>query len=106
MVLDTQCDVNGVLRCGNRPPTARMGERLRTENRSSRRIDPIGTVSAARQVENQTFLVGSGHDLVNVWFQLAVVMVEGILFSALTDAPVVTAGGHAANDKAAIWPHL
>jgi hypothetical protein len=53
----------------------RVSERLGTEKRSARRIDPIGAVSAGRQVEDQALFVGARHYLVDIWLELAVVMV-------------------------------
>src|SRR5437016_8025875 len=91
---------------GYRTLPAWVRDRFRTDNCSRRRIDPIGLINASGQLENQAFLVSSRHDSVDVWFELAVVMVEGILFPALAHTPVVSAGGQTARHKAAVRSHL
>src|SRR5580765_6005328 len=83
-----------------------MRKSLRSENGSGRWIDPVGLISTGGQVEDQALFVGARHDCVDVWLELAVVMVQGILFSALAGAPVIDSGGHAAHHEAAIRAHF
>src|SRR5262245_2911793 len=103
---DTQCDVDCVLRRGNRVLASGMSERCRVDNFPCRGTDPIGSVRGRRQVEGQSLFVGGRHNCIDVWLELAMVMVKGILFPALTHAAVKRAGGHATYDKTTIWLHF
>src|SRR6476646_6255706 len=79
LALDPQCHVNGMFGRGYGAPATPVRERVCAGNRSRGRIYPIGLVSAGRQVENEVLFVSSGYHLIHIWFELAVMVVEGIL---------------------------